>query len=260
MDVPKAQRVVVVTAGFENGVKMRIVYLRHVPFEGLAGIGTWAEGRGHEVRAVRMFAGEVPPEPDGFDWLIVMGGPMDIHDDSAYPWLEGERRFIRRAIDAGRLVLGVCLGAQFVADALGARVFHNPSGPEIGWFDIRPTPEAAGSVTFAGVPDRATVFHWHGDTFDLPAGAVRLAESDVTEIQAFEACDGRVLAMQFHPEATPASVLELSRAEADELAPAGRPHVQSAGELLSGAALHQGKQQELLADILGRMERLHPVS
>jgi GMP synthase-like glutamine amidotransferase len=238
---------------------MRIVYLQHVPFEDLAGIGTWARGRGHEVSAVRLFAAEALPELDAFEWLMVMGGPMNIHDDGAHPWLAEERRFIRRAIDAGRLVLGVCLGAQLVADALGARVYRNPAGREIGWFDVRPTPEAAGSVTFAGVPDAVTVLHWHGDTFDLPADAVRLAESDATEIQAFEAYGGRVLALQFHPEATPRSVMALAEAAAEELTP-GQEHVQPAGRLLSGAARHEAALQELLADILGRMERLHPMA
>jgi GMP synthase-like glutamine amidotransferase len=187
-----------------------------------------------------------------------MGGPMNVHEDDRFPWLAQERRFIRRAIDDGRLVLGVCLGAQFVADALGARVFRNPTGREIGWFAVRPTPEAAGSVTFAGVPERAMVFHWHGDTFDLPAQAVRLAESDATRIQAFEALGGRVLAVQFHPEATADSVASLAREAADELGPE-QPYVQTAGELISGAARHQAELGGLLADILGRMERLHPV-
>jgi GMP synthase-like glutamine amidotransferase len=230
---------------------VRVVSLHHVSFEGLGAIGPWLAEHGHQVTQVRLFAGEDLPAADSLDWLIVMGGPMNIHDDADHPWLSAERAFVRRAIDDGKLVLGICLGSQFVADALGARVFRNPNGNEIGWFPVHATPAAAGSTTMAGWPDAAHVFHWHGDTFDLPEGAVRLAWSDATPVQAFEACDGRVLALQFHPEATLEGVTALADAGADELD--GSTWVQSREELQAGCAEHLPALGEQLADILTRL-------
>jgi GMP synthase-like glutamine amidotransferase len=231
---------------------VRVVSLHHVSFEGLGAIGPWLAERGHEVTQVRLFAGEELPAADTYDWLIVMGGPMNIHDDARHAWLPAERRFVRRAIDDGKLVLGICLGSQFVADALGARVFRNPSGNEIGWFPVHASPEADGSANMAGWPDAAPAFHWHGDTFDLPEDAVRLAWSEATPVQAFEARDGRVLALQFHPEATLEGVTALADADADELD--GSAWVQTREELLAGCVEHVPTLSARLADILARLE------
>jgi GMP synthase-like glutamine amidotransferase len=232
---------------------MRVCFLQHAQFEGLGAIEPWLRSHGHELSACRVYQEECFPPMTEFDWLVVMGGPMSVHDDDRYDWLPRERRFIEGAIREGKLVLGVCLGAQFVADALGAGV-HRNNEPEIGWFVTRCTDEALHSKIFAGVPTEFVALHWHGDTFEIPEGAVLLAESDATAHQAFEAEGGRVVALQFHPEATAADVDALIAACADELIEL--PHVQSAEGLRAGVAEFGEGLEPLLDTILGGMERL----
>lgn len=102
---------------------MRIHYLQHVPFEDLANIEVWAGEKGHEVSVTRLYMDETLPALDRFDWLIVMGGPMNIYEEVEYPWLIKEKEFIRNAINAGKFVMGICLGAQLIADVLGEKLF-----------------------------------------------------------------------------------------------------------------------------------------
>ena len=180
---------------------MRIHYLQHVPFEGPAAIADWARARGHALTGSRLDLAEPLPGLADFDWLVVMGGPMGVADVAAYPWMQPELRLIREAVDAGRRVLGVCLGAQFIAHALGARV-HPASEKEIGWF---PVEAIHGTDAFEGFPSRFTPLHWHGDTFELPPGATHLARGPACPNQAFQV-GRRVLGLQFHLEATPESV------------------------------------------------------
>ncbi len=182
---------------------MRIHFLQHVPFEGPARIATWARGRGHALATTALFRGDPLPRVRDFDWLVAMGGPMGVHDEAEYPWLIAEKKLIERTLRAGKAVLGVCLGAQLLADVLGARVFRNRH-KEIGWFPARRAPGAERSEIFRSLPGEFLVFHWHGDTFDLPAGALHGAESDGCWNQAFEC--GLAWGLQFHLEATPASV------------------------------------------------------
>jgi GMP synthase-like glutamine amidotransferase len=155
---------------------------------------------------------------------------MNADEESRYPWLADEKRAIERAIAARKPVIGICLGSQLIARALGAKVTRNRD-TEIGWFPIERAESAAASAVGRALPARAEVFHWHGDTFDLPAGAVQLARSAATEQQGF-VYDERVLALQFHPEMTPASVRGFAESGADELVP-GR-FIQSATEMLAG--------------------------
>lgn len=186
------------------GVAMRIDCLQHVPFEGPAAIGEWAADRGHRLRVVRLDQGEAVPGLAGFDALVVMGGPMSVNDGDRFGWLEAEKRQVRAAVDAGRPVLGVCLGAQLIAAACGARVYPGRE-KEIGWFPVRRVSvEGVGAL----LPARFTPLHWHGETFDLPRNAVRLAETDAAANQAFQVGD-RVVGLQFHLEATVESVREL---------------------------------------------------
>ena len=234
---------------------MRIVNLRHVPFEGLGTIAAWARDRGHTLVEHRVFEDDCFPASDEYDWLVVMGGPMNVYQDGDHPWLARERGFARKAIEDGKLVLGVCLGAQMLADALGGRVYKNAQ-PEIGWFPVTLAAEAAVSRTFRDLPAVFTALHWHGDTFDIPNGATLLAMSDATPNQAFEANGGKVVAMQFHLEATPKSVAALIGACGDELLEL--PCIQTAAELASGAQQHAAAMRPLLEDILSRMERLGP--
>ena len=194
---------------------MRIHVFQHVPFEGPASIGVWANEAGHRITDTRFFADDPLPAFRDFDWLVVMGGPMNIYEDVRHPWLPKERRFIRESIERKKAVLGVCLGAQLIADALGSRVYPN-SRKEIGWFPLRRTEGAAGSEWGRWLPYDREVFHWHGDTFDLPDGAVHLARSDGCENQAFSFND-TVLALQFHLEMTPDSVKRLIENCGDEI-------------------------------------------
>ena len=157
-----------------------------------------------------------------------MGGPMSVNDESAHPWLIAEKSLIAQAIAEQKVVLGICLGAQLIASAMGAEVYRNRF-PEIGWLPVRLTPEAGNSQLFGFLPGVVRVFHWHGETFNLPAGATRMAESDACANQAF-VYGTRVIGMQFHPESTRESVRAILAESAADLAPG--PYVQSRRSIL----------------------------
>ncbi|MFO7656520.1 MAG: type 1 glutamine amidotransferase [Bacteroidales bacterium] len=182
---------------------MKIHYIMHETFEGLGCIHQWINRNNHEVTVTRTFLSESYPDTGDFDWLIIMGGTMSTCEEDKYPWLKTEKQFIRRAIDSGKVVLGICLGAQLIADALGARVYPGKC-TERGWFpvslNVKNLPRE-----LKDTPQTLTVFHWHGDTFDLPEGAVHLAASEITLNQAFLYKE-KVLALQFHYEIDETSV------------------------------------------------------
>ncbi len=207
---------------------MRIHYLQHVPFEDLANIEAWAKKKGHEVSGTMLFQDEPLPALEEFDWLIVMGGPMNIYEHDKYPWLAREKEFIRRAIDADKIVLGICLGAQFMADVLGGKVRKNEQ-KEIGWFSVRLTADAMRSPVFRVLPEEFVAFHWHGDTFDIPPGAIRMAESQACKNQAFVM--GKAVGLQFHLESSMDSIDHLILNCSDELKDG--KYVQRPKELLS---------------------------
>lgn len=180
---------------------MRAHYLQHVPFEGLGSIEVWLRDAGYEITSTRLYESGEFPEVEGVDFLVIMGGPMSVNDRQTFPWLMSEEAFIKNVIDAGKPVLGVCLGAQLIASALGAEIFQNEV-KEIGWFPIQAVyTDEHPAFRF---PQQADVFHWHGETFNLPAGAIRLAESPVCSNQAFQ-LGMNVIGLQFHLETTPDS-------------------------------------------------------
>lgn len=207
---------------------MRIICLQHVPFEGPAAIGAWADHHGYPIEDVPLYKGAPLPPLNAFDRLIVMGGPMGIYDEDRFPWLAEEKRFIRLAIGAGKTVIGVCLGAQLIAAVLGARVYANGQ-KEIGWFPVELTQAGCDIGIADALLRHFQVFHWHGDTFDLPSGALHLARSAVCENQAFLYRE-RVLGLQFHVESTPESVRAIVANCADEIVPG--PYVQDARRIL----------------------------
>ncbi len=207
---------------------MKLHWFQHVPFEGLGTIETWAAEHGHTVACTRLFAGDPVPGLNGFEMLVVMGGPMGVYDDDEYPWLVTEKEILRAAIDDGKTVLGICLGAQLIADVLGAVVTRGEHR-EIGWLPISRSPAAAAAPIAAALPESIEAFHWHGDMFTPPPGAVPLFASEGCPNQAFLARD-RVLALQFHLETTPASARALIEHCGDELTDG--PYIQPAEEIL----------------------------
>jgi len=186
---------------------MRIHYLQHATFENLAAIEPWARTRGHRLSATRFHENESLPRMDVFDWLIVLGGPMNVYEEDKYSWLADEKRFIEKAVRQEKRVLGICLGAQLIATVLGAQVRRNPER-EIGWFPVERVETRRETNLFEFLPRTFLAFHWHGDTFDLPTGAVHVARSEGCDHQAFVYTD-RVAAMQFHLETTCESVEKL---------------------------------------------------
>ena len=229
---------------------MRLHYLQHVPFEDADNIAVWARQRGHTLTHTRLDLGEPLPEQTAFDWLVVMGGPMNIYEHDRFPWLVPEKAFIRASIDRGAWFLGVCLGAQLAADVLGGAVTRNRQ-QEIGWFEVSLTSAGRQSCLFRELPDRFLAFHWHGDTFAIPPGAVRIASSAACENQAFQYQD-RVVGLQFHWDYSVSGVQRMVQHCGDELVDA--PTVQSAQELLA-APDRLERTQQLLNQLLDGMQR-----
>lgn len=204
---------------------MHIHWLQHVPFEGLGCIGPWLNENGHTVTCTQLFKKEPLPGSRDVDGLIVMGGPMGVTDEAICLWLADEKAFIKAVIDQDKPVLGICLGAQLIAAVLGAPVTQNQHR-EIGFFECRASVPLAlndrdGRSAFPGnlgrlFPETFTAFHWHGDTFAIPAGARHLASSEACNNQAFLYKDN-VLALQFHLETTEESLRTLYKHCADEV-------------------------------------------
>ena len=228
---------------------MRIHYLQHVPFEDLASMESWAASRGHTLSRTRLFSGERLPDLSSFDWLVVTGGPMNIYQEDRYAWLAEEKEFIGRAISGGKIVLGVCLGAQLISSVLGGMVTKNRYR-EIGWFQVRLTEEGRASSVFSVLPDRFVALHWHGDTFSIPPGASRMAESDACPNQAFIL--GKAIGLQFHLESNPESMKRLIDHCAEEMT-AG-PYVQMPEDLAAARESYDGLR-ELMESLLDRIER-----
>lgn len=228
---------------------MRAHYLQHVAFEGLGSIEPWLLNAGYEITRSQLFASPALPGVDEIDLLIVLGGPMSINDEAEFPWLVPEKTFIRDFIASGMPVLGICLGAQLIANALGARVYRNPV-KEIGWFPIEAVAtEETGAFTF---PPSMEVFHWHGETFDLPPGATLTARSAGCENQAFQI--GRsVIGLQFHLETTPESARQIVANCRAELVAA--QYVQSEQAILAAGADRYRAINARMDDLLSFLQR-----
>lgn len=210
----------------------RIHSFHHVPFEGLGCFGDLFERRQWPVTQTHWYQERATPSPDQYDALVVMGGPMNIDEEDRYPWLTTEKAAIKEAIEAGKTVIGVCLGAQLIASVLGASVKRG-AHREIGWFDVIRQPGADSSPLAALLPERFPAFHWHGDTFELPVGATLLASSEACKHQIFSVGE-TVLGFQCHLETTPETAAALIEHCSDELD--GSAFVQSAEAMLAQPA------------------------
>lgn len=221
---------------------MRIQIFQHVPFEGSAAISQWAARKNYPIAKTPLYTQPELPDLDDFDWLIVLGGPMGANDDDRYPWLTPEKRLIQAAIRAEKQILGICLGAQLVARALGAEVRQN-AYKEIGWFPLTFTDQALDSLLFKGFPQSLEVMHWHGDTFDLPTGCIRIAGSRACLNQGFMSPDGNILGLQFHMEWDREMAETLIQNCADDLQDS--PFVQNPAEILAPPEQFKMMNEEL---------------
>ena len=177
---------------------MRAHYLQHVPFEDLGSIEAWLQVAGYEITSTQLYEFGDFPRVEDIDLLVVMGGSMSVNDEQDYPWLSEEKKFIKNTINTGKPTLGICLGAQLIANSMGGEVFPN-SVKEIGWFPIQAVKSESDAVL--QFPEEIEVFHWHGETFSLPPGAIQIAESKAGKNQAFQ-IGAKVIGLQFHLETT----------------------------------------------------------
>ncbi|MBN2591464.1 MAG: type 1 glutamine amidotransferase [Sedimentisphaerales bacterium] len=202
---------------------MRVHYLQHVPFEDSANIGNWAKANEHSLTKTEIYKGQPYPDISDIDMLAIMGGPMNIFQYRDYPWLKNEKVFIEKAIEKGIKVIGICLGAQLIADVLGARVTQNPY-VEIGWHEVTLTKAGTSSNILQDFTKTFTAFHWHGDTFEIPKEAIHLAFSEACTNQAFQYKEN-VIGLQFHLEYSQESIEKMLDNCSDELIDA--PYVQN---------------------------------
>lgn len=218
----------------------RVQVLQHVAFEDPGAITPWLEQRGHQIRTTHLYRGDFLPAVSDVDWLIIMGGPMGVHDEAELPWLGAEKAFIRACIDNGKTVLGICLGAQLIANVMAAEVRRNAE-TEIGWFPV----SAVGSHPLARLfSDSPIVFHWHGDTFAIPTNAEHLCRSTACENQAFLLGE-KVLGLQFHLETTARGLADLC-ADCDQNPGTGK-WIQTPAEMSSDPTRFHSTQPILMA-------------
>ena len=227
---------------------MNVHILQHVSFEGIGSMEPWLRQHAAHITSTRFFEPWTLPEVSHLDLIIAMGGPMSVNDEAELPWLVEDKEFVRAAIQQGVPVLGICLGAQLIASALGARVYAGRQR-EIGWFDIEAVPQAAGTFTF---PPSTTVFHWHGETFDLPVGAVHLARSTACAHQAFQ-IGTNVIGLQFHLETTPESAAAIITHCSHELV--ADTFVQTADALRAVPPVAYERINALMGDVLDYLLR-----
>lgn len=220
---------------------MKLHVLQHVSFEDPGTVLDWARERKISVEFTRFFQQEKLPETDEFDLLLVMGGPMGPSDTKKYPWLNQEKAFLKKCLSADKKMIGICLGAQLLAETLGAKVFSN-NKKEIGWFPILKNNTAEHEILKLFKQETLPAFHWHGDTFNLPESAVRLFSSKATANQAF-AWSNRVFALQFHWEVKSENVRLLLENSAADLT--DEPFVQHPEDMLANPALFTEARKNL---------------
>jgi GMP synthase-like glutamine amidotransferase len=205
---------------------LRFHIIQHVAFEGPGYIAEWIEKQRYKLSYTHLYNNEALPLHTSYDVLIVMGGPMGVYDHDKYPWLILEKKFLSEAISLNKKILGICLGSQLLASVLGARVYAN-SEKEIGFLPV--TRVSDQNAFFCHFPDATIVFHWHGDTFDLPPHAILLASSEACVNQAF-VVNNTILGLQFHLEVTSESVHDLLHHGKHELIE--KPYIQKESDIV----------------------------
>jgi GMP synthase-like glutamine amidotransferase len=232
-----------------KNIHKRAHYLQHVPFEGLGSIEKWLHNSGYKVTHTQFYETSELPDVNEIDLIVVMGGPMSVNDEDEFPWLTLEKKFIRNVIESGKPVLGICLGAQLIANAMGAEVYPNQV-KEIGWFPVQAVGATDDSIF--SFPAKTEVFHWHGETYSLPVGATLIAKSEGCENQAFQ-IGISVIGLQFHLETTPDSAREIVTNCRDELI--SSQYVQTEEEILSVPPEKYNSINQLMDNILSFLQQ-----
>ena len=189
---------------------MNVLIIKHVDIEGPGLIEHSLKQRQIPYRILCLGTGDTVPGPNEFTHIVLLGGPMNVYEEDRYPFLRGEDLFIKEAIQRGKHILGICLGAQLIAKSLGAKVTKSPVR-EIGWCEVSLTEEGSKDLLFAALPKAFPVFQWHEDTFEIPKWGKRLATSTAVPNQAFRYGDN-AYGLQFHLEVT----MEMIREWTDE--------------------------------------------
>ena len=227
---------------------MRIHFIQHVHFETPGYLLEWAIAQQHNISFTKIYESVTFPAVDTIDLLVIMGGPMGVYEEDKYAWLSAEKAFISAVIAAGTKVLGICLGAQLIAEVAGAKVYPNKE-KEIGWWPMHKIINDQTHPLTAPLPAEFITFHWHGDTFDLPPGAVHLFATPACPNQGFLLND-QVAGLQFHLEATPALVAQMTAHGQDELVTAS--FIQPAQLMQDQSALYASSQQKHLEVFISR--------
>ncbi|WP_417549578.1 type 1 glutamine amidotransferase [Methylophaga sp.] len=223
----------------------KVAIFQHADGEWIGSMRHWFANKPFQLTTYRLDHDDPLPSVAEFDWLLIMGGPMSTYDENNYPWLIGEKQLIREAIDANKTVLGICLGSQLIASALGARVYPN-SQQEIGWFPVsKIDPEAS------WMPEDLRPLSWHGDCVELPENACSFADSAITECQGFY-FGPRIWALQFHLEVEPGTVEAFLALESHPLPETS--YVQNESMLMDNSEQLKQSQQAMFAllDVLHR--------
>ena len=214
-----------------------------MPFEYPASIADWAAEKNYIGTYTKIFEDATFPLTDTFDMLVIMGGVMGVYEENKYPWMLAEKTFIKKSIAARKRVLGVCLGAQFIAEALAAKVFPHKT-KEIGWLPVEKVTQHKLTDT---LPRTFTTFHWHGDTFTLPKDAVHLFKTEACEQQGF-IYNNHVAGLQFHAEVKEDLLNGMTESERAELIK--NNYVQTEDEIKTSMRQHISMQKKYMYDFL----------
>lgn len=241
---------------------LKVHYFQHIAGEGFGSCYEFLKQHGAQITATEFFALptdqpldlEALPQVEDVDLLIIMGGTMSVNDEANYPWLKVEKRWIRRYLALAKPAIGVCLGGQLIANALGAAVSPNPQ-QELGWTAVYKVPDVSHDCFC--LPEQFQVMQWHSETFEIPKGAVLLAENEVCRNQMYQ-IGTNVLGFQFHPEITP-KVLEMFLENDEEVTNFSGHHVQQVSGLRKSESSKFIQGNQILNQAIAYVLRKKPV-